>query len=585
MLSPRPQPHPLQFLIAALLSCSAVLAHAADWQLVLSDRGRKVEIDRASIFDSDRGTKVSWGRIVLADDEAAREGYRTVKALNRYDCLNRSFVTIKRVYLDGAERVLKEESVSDQTPVMVARNSADERMWREVCRPAGGGMGDLEKLAEAAGKAAAEARPQTGPVPSLRALEPAPPRATASPPPTTPAARAPSAAGTPNAPTGALLTPAQKLAAEASPQATTPTPAASVPANQAAPSIPSIRPNLAEQAARSDASAPRPITPSATGSTSDIKPITPAPLLTTPTATEVEATPPVATVEAPTLAPVPASSPAPTARPARTTTPAARPVRSARPAPAPARPAASTPEPVVAPPSPQPPSTTPALTGWSYTGETGPDRWGKLRPDWRICEAGTRQSPIDLRNGIAVDLEPVKFDYRATQFRITDTGNMLRVQLGDGMSMEVRGKRYALEHLTLHQPSGERVGGAASDMEVNFYHRNAEGEVAMLGVLLERGDSANDMLQTLLNHLPLERGSTYAPDATIDLNGFIPTATGHFLYSGSLTTPPCTEGVIWVVLKTPVTLSEDQLAIFTRLHPRNARPIQPSHGRLLLESR
>ncbi|NMG71541.1 carbonic anhydrase family protein [Azoarcus communis] len=256
-----------------------------------------------------------------------------------------------------------------------------------------------------------------------------------------------------------------------------------------------------------------------------------------------------------------------------------------RPAPTPARPAASTPEPLVAPPSPPQPSTTPALTGWSYTGETGPDRWGKLRPDWRICEEGVRQSPIDLRNGIAVDLEPVKFDYRATQFRITDTGNMLRVQLGDGMSMEVRGKRYALEHLTLHQPSGERVGGAASDMEVNFYHRNAEGEVAMLGVLLERGDSANDMLQTLLNHLPLERGSTYAPDATIDLNGFIPTATGHFLYSGSLTTPPCTEGVIWVVLKTPVTLSEDQLAIFTRLHPRNARPIQPSHGRLLLESR
>ncbi|WP_243632433.1 carbonic anhydrase [Parazoarcus communis] len=575
----------MQLLVAALLSCTTVLAHAADWQLVLSDRGRKVEIDRASIFDSDRGTKVSWGRIVLADDEAAREGYRTVKALNRYDCLNRSFVTIKRVYLDGAERVLKEESVSDQTPVMVARNSADERMWREVCRPAGGGMGDLEKLADAAGKAAAEARPQTGPVPPLRAVEPAPPRATASPPPTTPAARAPAAASTPNAPTSTPLTPAQKLATEASPQSTTPTPAASTPTSQTAPAIPSIRPNLAEQAARSDASAPRPITPSATSATSDIKPITPPPLLTNPSATEVEATPPVATVEAPTLAPVPASSPAPTTRPARTTTPAARPVRPVRPAPTPARPAASTPEPLVAPPSPPQPSTTPALTGWSYTGETGPDRWGKLRPDWRICEEGVRQSPIDLRNGIAVDLEPVKFDYRATQFRITDTGNMLRVQLGDGMSMEVRGKRYALEHLTLHQPSGERVGGAASDMEVNFYHRNAEGEVAMLGVLLERGDSANDMLQTLLNHLPLERGSTYAPDATIDLNGFIPTATGHFLYSGSLTTPPCTEGVIWVVLKTPVTLSEDQLAIFTRLHPRNARPIQPSHGRLLLESR
>ncbi|MBR0568001.1 carbonic anhydrase family protein [Azoarcus sp. L1K30] len=236
-----------------------------------------------------------------------------------------------------------------------------------------------------------------------------------------------------------------------------------------------------------------------------------------------------------------------------------------------------------------PPAQKPVLQiadeGWSYSGDTGPDHWGGLRPEWKLCSEGKRQSPINLQNGVAVDLEPVKFDYRPTRFRITDTGKMLRVNVDVGMSVEVRGKRYELEYVTLHRPSQERVGGGASDMVVHFHHRSADGELANVGVLMERGEQDNPMLQVLLNNLPLEKGSTYMPDLTIDLAAFMPTRPEHYLYLGSLTTPPCTEGVLWVVMKQSGELSQNQLDIFNRLYPRNSRPIQPTNGRLVLESR
>lgn len=223
--------------------------------------------------------------------------------------------------------------------------------------------------------------------------------------------------------------------------------------------------------------------------------------------------------------------------------------------------------------------------GWSYAGDTGPDRWSSLRPDWKLCSEGRRQSPIDLRDGVAVELDPVKFDYRPTRFRVTDTGNTLRVNVGEGMGMEVRGQRYVLESFSLHRPSQERVGGGASDMEVHFHHRSADGDLATLGVLLERGAQRNALLQAVLNNLPLEKGSAYMPEAMIDLGAFLPASPAHFLYMGSLAAPPCTEGVLWVVMKEAAIVSDDQLEIFARLYPRNSRPIQPTNGRLVLESR
>src|SRR5690606_4740852 len=170
-------------------------------------------------------------------------------------------------------------------------------------------------------------------------------------------------------------------------------------------------------------------------------------------------------------------------------------------------------------------------------------------------------------------------------FRIRDTGNTLQVDVGEGMGITVRGVRYALERFTLHRPSQDRVGGMAHDMAIYLEHRSADGKQAILSLLLAAGGEAHPVLQTLWNNLPLDRGREFSPDAVIDLAQIVPADPGHFLYTGSLPTPPCTEDVLWVGMKQPLPIADDQLAVFARLYPRNGRPIQAANGRLLLESR
>ena len=153
------------------------------------------------------------------------------------------------------------------------------------------------------------------------------------------------------------------------------------------------------------------------------------------------------------------------------------------------------------------------------------------------------------------------------------------------MGMEVRGGRDELERLSLHQPAQERVGGMAFDMSMYLEHRSADGRIAILAVLLSAGAEPNVLLQTLLNNLPLDQGREFVPDAIIDLADILPDNPAHFLYLGSLPTPPCTEDVIWAVMKTPVEMSADQLAVFARLHTGNSRPLQDTNGRPILESR
>jgi carbonic anhydrase len=224
---------------------------------------------------------------------------------------------------------------------------------------------------------------------------------------------------------------------------------------------------------------------------------------------------------------------------------------------------------------------------WSYFGATGPESWGRLRPEWRACAEGKRQSPVDFAAArpFRVDLDPVKFDYRPTNFVIIDSPRQLRVKIGEGMGMEVRGKRYALEGFALHRPGETPVDGKAADVEAYFFHRGDKDRIAVLAVQFMRGGQPNAPLQTLLNNLPLERGDSHMPQSMLDMAALLPTNPAHYLYMGSLTMPPCTEGVLWVVMKEPMTISDEQYEIFSRLHESNARPPQPSFDRLILESR
>lgn len=221
---------------------------------------------------------------------------------------------------------------------------------------------------------------------------------------------------------------------------------------------------------------------------------------------------------------------------------------------------------------------------WGYSGLGAPENWGKL-PGFETCSLGKRQSPIDIRGGIRVDLEPIKFDYRPTQFRITDNGHTVQVDVADGNAISVMGRSWQLVQLHFHRPSEERVNGKSFEMSLHLVHRDYAGNLAVIAVLMERGPE-HPVIQTLWNHLPLDTGlSVEPPGAAIDLAKLLPERRDYYTYMGSLTTPPCTENVLWMVFKEPILVSPEQIGIFARLYPQNARPVQPTNDRLIKESR
>ena len=220
---------------------------------------------------------------------------------------------------------------------------------------------------------------------------------------------------------------------------------------------------------------------------------------------------------------------------------------------------------------------------WDYAGGAGPEAWGRMKPEFSKCSSGTRQSPIDIRDGIKVNLDPVQFDYKPSAFRVLDNGHTVQVNVGPGNSIDVAGRRFDLVQFHFHRPSEERIDGKQFDMVAHLVHKDIDGRLAVVAVLLDRG-SAHPLVQSVWNNLPLEKGDEVAARSTLDMNALLPTERSYFTYMGSLTTPPCSEGVLWMVMKTPMPISNDQIGIFARLYPMNARPIQSVSGRLIKES-
>jgi carbonic anhydrase len=222
-------------------------------------------------------------------------------------------------------------------------------------------------------------------------------------------------------------------------------------------------------------------------------------------------------------------------------------------------------------------------THWDYKGEGGPESWGQLKAEFAQCASGKRQSPIDIRDGIKVQLDAVQFDYKPSSFRVIDNGHTVQVNLGAGNSIEVIGRRYELVQFHFHRPSEERINGRQFDMVAHLVHKDPEGRLAVVAVLLDRG-SAHAIVQTVWNNLPLEKGEEVPARALLDVAALLPVDRSYYTYMGSLTTPPCSEGVLWMVMKNPVPISAEQIAVFSRLYPMNARPVQSASGRLIKES-
>ncbi|MGZ3184036.1 MAG: carbonic anhydrase [Telluria sp.] len=222
-------------------------------------------------------------------------------------------------------------------------------------------------------------------------------------------------------------------------------------------------------------------------------------------------------------------------------------------------------------------------THWEYEGEFGPANWSKINVDWAACGTGKRQSPIDIRDGMKVDLEAVTFDYKPSSFTVLDNGHTVQVSVASGNYITVNNRSYELVQFHFHRPSEERINGKSFEMVVHLVHRDPEGKLAVVAVLLERGRPLAPV-QTVWNNLPLEKNDVVAPTVVLDPAELLPAKREYYEYMGSLTTPPCTEGVLWLVMKQPMQASPAQMALFARLYPLNARPIQAAAGRVIKES-
>lgn len=218
---------------------------------------------------------------------------------------------------------------------------------------------------------------------------------------------------------------------------------------------------------------------------------------------------------------------------------------------------------------------------WSYLGKDGPTNWGKLSPAYRACSEGQEQSPIDIRGAhLNKALQPIEFHYIAGPVTLENTGHTVIVHVDPGSYIVADGMRYGLEEIQFHHPSEEAVHGKLTDMDVQLVHKSADGKVAVIAVrLTEDIGDPNATLATLWGHLPTTVGGTEKVTDTVNPGGLLPADRGYWTYMGSLTTPPCTEGVRWFVMEQALSISRAQLRAFAALYRVNSRPLQDPHGR------
>ena len=222
---------------------------------------------------------------------------------------------------------------------------------------------------------------------------------------------------------------------------------------------------------------------------------------------------------------------------------------------------------------------------WGYSGETAPDKWGDLEPDFAICKTGKNQSPINITGAVPSDLDPITFDYASSPLRLIDTGHTVQVNYAAGSSISVSGKRYDLLQFHFHRPSEERVNGKAYDMVAHLVHKGKDGKLAVVAVLLEKGRE-HPILKRLWRNLPKTVGKeTVVEKVAIDASTLLPADRAYYTFAGSLTTPPCSEGVTWFVMKNPVPVSAAQIDRFAKIYKNNARPVQPLNGRAIRVSK
>jgi carbonic anhydrase len=233
------------------------------------------------------------------------------------------------------------------------------------------------------------------------------------------------------------------------------------------------------------------------------------------------------------------------------------------------------------------PYVSPWKTPWDYAGPRGSAHWSELDPAYAACN-GKEQSPIDIRNPEKAALPALRFDYHSGPIEyVINNGHTIRVNYyapGSGDFLVLGDTRYQLTQFHFHRPSEEQVSGKPYDMVLHLMHQTSEGRAAGVAVFLKAG-KANPAVQELWNHMPSAEGQNFVGALQLNPMDLLPSDTAaYYMYTGSVTAPPCTEGVTWFVLKKPITVSPAQIRAFAKLYPDDVRPPQPLNGRIVKES-
>ena len=220
---------------------------------------------------------------------------------------------------------------------------------------------------------------------------------------------------------------------------------------------------------------------------------------------------------------------------------------------------------------------------WSYEGATGPDHWGNLDAASKACGTGSQQSPIDIAHAIKAQLAPLKIDWRNGAATIVNNGHTIQLNVAAGSTLKVGQDSFALLQFHFHHPSEHTIAGKHYPMEAHFVHRNAAGTLAVVGVLMTAG-KANATFGKIAAAMPAHHGEPVKAPAGIDPNKLLPGKRDYYRYEGSLTTPPCSEVVNWLLLREPLQVAQKDIDAFAKLFPMNARPVQKMDRRFLLMS-
>ena len=220
---------------------------------------------------------------------------------------------------------------------------------------------------------------------------------------------------------------------------------------------------------------------------------------------------------------------------------------------------------------------------WGYEGQENPENWGKLSPDYSACQKGKNQSPINIDHVLKTEHEKLNFTFQPSKQEVINNGHTIQVNISGDNQLTLDDQSFILQQFHFHTPSENTIKDKRYPMEAHFVYQNKAGELTVVALMFNHGE-VNRELAKIWQQMPAQAGNKAIIENTVDIRALFPNTLDYYRFSGSLTTPPCTEGVRWIVLEQPVTASEEQIEkLHSTMHHDNNRPVQPLNGRVIVD--